>query len=268
MNELESAIVATLQADAQEAAMSTNTPEQQEILDSRLDTLDRRTHSRRLVWGSVAAAAAVVLVVAGVRAVGGPGSGEGTVVSPVRPLFSSTSFGVPFTVQTLPSWLTTQTLSPTAEALEWVTWNRCPQDVQNECIGLSFNRYGSVQLPTSRKAVTFTSYLAYLDQLGSSGKVEISSRTETRVDGRRAVVYDITATLDILDGVGCHALGQEKCDDFYADVPGRYAVIDTDGLDPTGAVLNVWTRAGGVGPAEVGWKEQFDQMLTTLRFTK
>lgn len=265
MNDLEYAITATLRADAQEAAMSTNTPAQQEILESRLDTVDQRSRRQRAVWATVAAVAAVVLVAVGARTFFSGGT-TGQAVAPTKPLFASTDFGVPFSVESLPSWLTTQTLIPTSEALEWVTWNRCPQDVENECIGLSFNRYSSVQSPASRKAVTFTSYLAYLDQLGSSGQVQIASRKETRVDGLRAVVYDIRASSEILDGVGCHELGAAKCDDFFADVPGRYAVIDTGSLDPTGAVLNVWTRAGGVGPAEAGWTEQFDQMLAGLRF--
>jgi hypothetical protein len=265
MTELESAVVAALRAEAEEAAMSTDTPHEQKILDTRLDDLDRRTRNRRIVWTIVAAAAAVVVVAVGARALVRAPQAAAPAAPP--PLFSSSTFGVPFTVESLPSWLTTQSLTPTSESLEWVTWNRCP-DNATECIGLSFNRYGEVQGATSRTPVTYTSYVAYLDQLGSSGQVSISARKETTVDGRNAVVYDITAPKEVLAGVGCHTLGAAECDDFFDGVPGRYAVIDTGDLDPAGAVLNVWTRAGGIGPAEVGWTEQFDTMLASLRFTK
>lgn len=244
--------------------MTTDSQHEQEILESRLDDLDRRTRTRRIVWGTVAAAAAVVVIGVGARAM------QPVAPAPAatqKPLFASTSFGVPFTVQYLPSWLTTDTLLTDGEALEWVNWNRCPQNL-NECIGLSFNRFSSVQLAKSREKVTFASYLAYLDQLGASGKVDITGRRETTVDGRRAVLLDITAPQALLSGLGCNELGSAQCDDFFAEVPGRYAVVDTGSLDPTGAVLVIYTRAGGIGPAEAGWLEQFDQMLTTLRFTK
>jgi hypothetical protein len=263
MTELETAITATLRAEAQGAAMSTDTPHEQEILESRLDLLDRQTKTRRVMWGAVAAVAAVVLVAVGARAFRGPDNA--VVVAPTPPLFASTSFGVPFTVESLPSWLTTQSLGPGSEAREWVIWNRCP-DGGGECIGLQFNRYSEVQGPKSRTTVTFATYLDYLERLGRSGQISITGRTDTTVDGHRAVVYSITSAQGYTNGVGCYSLGQAHCDDFFADVPGRYAVIDTGSLDPDGAVFVVWTRAGGVGPAESGWLEQFDQMLTTLRF--
>jgi hypothetical protein len=266
MNDLELAISAALQAQAQGAAMKTDTPHEQDVLESRLDELDRHTRNRRIVWGAVAAVAAVALVVValGARAYQGATPAPGPVAS-AKPLFASTVFGVPFTVQSLPNWLTSQTLLTDGEAAGWVNWNRCPQN-GNECIGLSFNRYSSVQLAKSRKNVTYATYLAYLDQLGAAGKVQISGRRETTVDGHRAVVFDMTAPSDRVGALGCSLGAAFPCDDIAA-VPARYAVIDTGDLDPTGAVLTVFTRAGRTGPAEVGWLDQFDQMITTLKFT-
>ena len=95
MNELEYAITATLRADAQEAAMATNTPAQQEILESRLDTVDQRSRRQRAVWATVAAVAAVVLVAVGARTFFSGGT-TGQAVAPTKPLFASTDFGVPF----------------------------------------------------------------------------------------------------------------------------------------------------------------------------
>jgi hypothetical protein len=243
--------------------MSTDTPHEQEFLESRLDTIDRTTRTRRVIWGAVAAVAAVVLIAIGARAFRGPD--QVVVVTPKPPLFTSTSFGVPFSVDSLPSWLTTQSVSPTSETRDYVIWNRCPEG-GNECIGLQFNRYYEIHGPTSRSTITFATYLDYLDRLGRSGQVSITGRTDTSVEGHRAVVYSITSQLGKSNGVGCYGQSSSRCDDFFADVPGRYAVIDTGSLDADGAVLVVWTRAGGVGPAESGWLEQFDQMLTTLHF--
>jgi len=264
MNELETAITDLLQAQAQGAAMNTDTEHEAEILSSRLESVDRHAHRQRLIWGVVAAAAAIVLVVVGTRVV--RANGEGQAVSPRHP-FASTNFGVPFTVESFPKWLTTESVTNEEDLYEWVIWNRCP-DHATECIGLQFNRYSHVQGPTARTRVTYASYLAYLDGLGRSGAVTIGNRTTTTVGGRPAVVYTISAPKDILDGVGCHSLYNAPCDDFYAGVPGRYAVVDTGDLDPDGEVMVIWTRAGAVATAEQGWQQQFDQMLATVRFTK
>lgn len=69
MNELETAITATFQAEAEGAAMTTDTTHEHEILSDRLDDVDR--HRRRITWvGAIAAAAAIVPVVVGVRTFG------------------------------------------------------------------------------------------------------------------------------------------------------------------------------------------------------
>ncbi len=265
MNELDTAVAAALHAEARRAAMATDTPHEQEILESRLDQIDDQARRRRILWTSVAAAAAVVLVVVGVRVMRSPGN-DGMVVAPKPSLFASTTFAVPFTVESLPNWLTTESLTPTSESPEWVTWNRCP-DNTTECIGLSFNRYTSVGRE-ARTAVSYLQYVVYLDELGRSGKLTIESRKDAQIDGLSAVVYSIAPQVELSGGTGCQQLVFDECTDFYVDVPGRYAVIDTSSLDPSGAVFVVWTRAGAVGPAEDGWQEQFDEMLTTLRFPR
>jgi len=267
MNELETAITATLRAEAQGAAMSTDTPYEHEILESRLDVIDNETRQRRVLWGTVAAVAAAVLVVVGARAFFGGTDGNGHAVAPTKHLYVSTGFGVPFTVDSLPSWLTTNTLVLDGEHTDALYWNRCPQN-SNECIGLAFTRLSSVKASESSPPVTvdYKGYAAYLDRLGRTGKLSISGRTSTTVDGRPTIVYSITSPTDQPSGLGCHVDQSLACEEFFPGVPGRYAVVDTGSLDPSGAVLVIYTRAGGVGPAESGWLEQFDQMLTTLHF--
>jgi hypothetical protein len=270
MNELETAITDLLRAQAQGAAMNTDTPHEQEILDSRLDTIDHETRRRRAVWGTVAAVAAAVLVIAGARAYFGSSNQGGTVVAPTKPLYASTDFGVPFTVGSFPNWLTTHTLVPDGQHTDAIYWNRCPQ-TSNECIGIAFTRLSSVwtsEAFTSRATVDYRGYLAYLDRLGRSGKLSITGRTSTTVDGRPTVVYSITSPTDQPYGLGCHADESLACEEFFPGVPGRYAVVDTGTLDPKGAVLVIYTRAGGVFAPEAGWLDQFDQMLTTIKFVK
>lgn len=251
--------------------MSTDTPHEQDILESRLDVIDHEnTRTRRALWSTVAAVAAAVLVVVGARAILAGTEDGGTVVSPPRVLFTSTEFGVPFTVDSLPSWLTTHTLIPDGQDAEGLYWNRCPQNVDNECIGVAFTRVsGVVASPQSWPPVPvdYKGFLAYLDRLGRTGKLTISERKPTTIDGRPAVEYSATAPTELTNMLGCHIHGSTRCDEFFPGVPGRYVVVDTGTLDPTGAVLVIYTRAGGVGPAEAGWLEQFDQMLTTVKFT-
>jgi hypothetical protein len=270
MNQLEIAITDSLRAQAQGAAMATDTPHEQEILESRLDVIDHQTHTRRIIWGTVAAVAAAVLIVVGARTFLGSTTSQQDTVGPPAPkhLYTSEGFAVPFTVDSLPSWLTTHTLNLDGQHTDALYWNRCPQN-SNECIGLAFTRMASVKASESapQVKVDYKGYVAYLDRLGRSGKVSITGRRSTTVDGRPAIVYSITSPTDQPTGLGCHVDDTLGCEEFFPGVPGKYAVVDTGSLDPSGAVLVIYTRAGGVGPAEEGWLEQFDQMLTTLKFT-
>jgi hypothetical protein len=68
MNDLETAITATLQANAREAAMSTDTTRESERLERRLDAIE---HRRRSVWVGIVAAAAAAVIVGGVFVVAG-----------------------------------------------------------------------------------------------------------------------------------------------------------------------------------------------------
>lgn len=264
MSILESALSSALHHEAEEIAMDTDMNAGRSAHDARLDHVDAGRRRRRWVAG-LAAAAVVVAVLALVISVVRPGAAPVPPVQQPEPEFSSTTFGVPFTTD-LPEWTDelSSTTSPTAEDASFVTWNRCP-DPAVECIGLSFNRYTAViRDGVSTPVTSAAGYVAHLEALASDGAIAITGREATTIDGRAATVLSITGVDDLPSGLGCH--GDGSCDQFFPDVPGRYAVVDTGSLDPEDAVLVLWIRAGAVAAAEVGWLADFDDTLTSFRF--
>jgi hypothetical protein len=261
MNPIQAQLRDVLRAEAREAAMSTQTQHEFEVLTSRLEALDRRSRTQRIILAAVAAVAALLAGAALVSFLRAP---QVAPVVPPEPDFTSTSFGVPFSVD-LPAWTDqlSSTTSPTSEAPGWVTWNRCP-DPETECIGLSFNRYSTVNRDGVRTPVTVSSYYDYLKSLAADDQIDITGEQPATVDGRPAIVLTITGKEDLPNGLGCHRDG--SCDQFFPGVPGRYAIVDTQGLDPQGAVLVLWTRSGAVAAAESTWLDDFDKTLASFRF--
>jgi hypothetical protein len=212
----------------------------------------------------MAAVAALAVVVVGYRLIAPkPTPTPLPVVTPTYD-FSSTQFGLPFSVD-LPGWVRTSTLVPVSEKSEWVTWNRCP-DNETECIGVSFNRNETLLQSDRYVAVSYSGYIAYLDGLAKSGAIKITERSTRQVGGRPATVMSILPLRDVPGGAGCHA--DTTCEDFYEGVRSRYAVIDTATVDPDGEFLAVWTRAGALAAPEVAWLSDFDAMLAALTFDR
>jgi hypothetical protein len=280
MNDLESVLSAALRDEAEEISMSVDMNKGGAQLDQRLDDVDRsKRRTRWLVVAASAAAAVAVAVLAwrGLSTTSTLPVEPGPVPSSSSPSpsspgpsptkgFTSTAFGVPF-VADLPRW--TGSLDtpnwPTSQQPEWVTWNRCP-DPATECVGLSFNRYSYVydEKKSQYVKVGYTSYLAYLENLRKTGLIDITDRTALTVGGRPATLFAITGRADLPSGIGCHS--DTTCDNFGDGLQGYYTVVDPAGLDPDGAVLVIWTRAGAVAAPEKAWVEDYRAMLTGLRF--
>ena len=106
MNEFEHAVVATLRADAQEAAMSTDTAREAEVLHDRLDRIDHGTRVRRTWVGVVALAAAAAVAFAALALWPHLNrSAEPAAPSPSSSTSYTSAFFVdPFTA-TLPAWV-------------------------------------------------------------------------------------------------------------------------------------------------------------------
>lgn len=280
MTELEYAITATLRAESQEAAVTTDTASESQKLDARLDAVDR-THRHR-TWTLVAvAAAAVVVAVVGVRALGGSSSGE--VIAPVPQVgksYSTSSFIVPFTV-TLPAW-TNGILAPATEETDrHVVWEQsdctkgggpvlCPDGSDARLRFVTpVNLYRPQDGPVSSPVPDYTGYVAYLRALGPTGDASVSEVSATKVDGRPATVLTITPRAALYGALGCEAPfdAAKDCwgivDDDKTHVFLRLAVIDVGGTTP----LLTWTRVNRSNPQSPRLMAEFDTMLTTLRLT-
>ena len=276
MNDFESALSTALRAEAEEISMNVDMHEGAEVLSNRLDDAERS--KRRGTWikaatGVLAVAATIAVIAFGVNAIRSDHKSDP--VSPTVPRFTSGgtnpgvigTFGVPFSVE-LPPWARGTGPTYHNEEPADVIWNRCPQNVDNECIGLQFDRIGTVGWP-KRTPVTYASFLAHLRTLATQGKITITDTTPTTVGGRPASVMSVFSPGGLENGLGCHSQtvdSLDQCVGFFAGVPGRYAVVDTGSLDPDRQVMVIWSDAGAVAAAEEGWQQQFDHMLTTVRF--
>jgi hypothetical protein len=272
MNPFESTLVSALHDEASEIAMSADLNEGREILDHRLDDVDRGRRRWQIVAGVVAAAAAIAAVafVAVGRPAAAPQPTDPTsspTSSPSRTgsaAFESSQFAFPLTVRT-PQWVTESMDAPTSENLRHVTWNRCENDI---CIGLTFLSLSKLDpfslVPRDDTAMPgYRSYLDYLDSLVADGKATITERGSRQVGGRPATVLTVTPLTEVPDGVGCEAGDgtSDDCWDFFEGVATRMAVVDVGSANP----LVILTRTPPDNVNGPTWVAQFDPMLDTVR---
>lgn len=272
MNVFESTLASALHDEAQEMAMSTDLNDGREILDNRLDDVDRGRRRWQVVGGLVAAAAAVGVVA--FLAVGRPTAAPqpadpspSPTSSPSRAgsaTFDSSEFAFPFTVRA-PQWVTESMDAPTSENLRHVTWNRCENDI---CIGLTFLSLSVLHevgesSPAGRPMPSYSEYLAYLDGLVASGRATITERASRTVGGRPATVMLVTPLKLTPSGVGCEAGDgtRDDCWDFFEGVPTRMAIVDVGSANP----LVMLTRTPSDNVDGSAWMAQFDPMLDTVQ---
>jgi hypothetical protein len=255
MTTLESAIAATLRAEAEEAAMTTDTPTEFEVLSSRLDDLDASQRRRRRTWLVAAAAAVVLAVVAAVvlRPTSAP-------VAPAQPdagsgiVFRSLVFDRPFSLR-LPAWYAEVGREATQESEQRVTFNRCPGDPV--CIGLDVYAFTPTTAPGG--GATRPGMMAAYDSLAASGALRLTDRLDREVGGLAATTFSVIVTRTVEDGLGCFDNG--SCEGFYERDEARYAVVET----PDGLVV-VGMRTFADNPYADEWLAQFDQVLDGMRF--
>lgn len=255
MTALESAIVATLRAEAEEAAMTTDSPGEFEVLSSRLDDLDDLQRRRRRTWLVAAAAAAVLAVVAVVvlRPTSAP-------VAPAQPdagsgiVFRSLVFDRPFSLR-LPAWFAEVGREATEESEQRVTFNRCPGDPV--CIGLDVYAFTPTTAPGG--GATRPGMLAAYESLAASGALRLTERVDREVGGMPATTFSATVARTVEDGLGCFENG--SCEGFYERNEARYAVIEA----PEGLVV-IGMRTFSNNPRAAEWLGQFGQVLDGMRF--
>ena len=265
MTELETAIVATLRAEAEGAAMTTDTTHEHDILENRLDHVDQRR--RRVTWlGAVAAAVTIVLVVVGARAFTSSRTPEPVAPSPSAsaPRHVTTAFR-PTVSMVLPPWVATGKAVISRETDREAIWSVCDGD----CGKAPASVLGVVAIasvldpsaPTGFSTVTKPEQLlASLDRAAAAGSLAILERTTTTVDGFPATVMSLDELRSVPNGFGCELVNGQACFDLLADWD-RIAVIDYGGATVV-VVASMPRTAPSATKADIA--SQFDQMLTTL----
>jgi hypothetical protein len=266
MTDLEVAISASLQAQAQGAAMTTDSQHEQEILESRLNDIDRRTRTRRIVWGTIAAAAAAVVVAIGARTLSAT-TAPPPASSPA-PRYTSTSF-VPTVSFELPQWIRDSASIRSGGTGAELFWRACWDD---SCPGvdpstLLFLDIRSVRLGrASTDVAPITSAQQLLDRLDEMQRLEevdLSERAPVSVDGHPGTLLTVREKATITDGFACESADGAGCFGLNAGDWDRIVILDYGSQ-----VLLIGASTVATNPELPLIGTQFDQMLTTLRFTK
>jgi hypothetical protein len=256
MTELETAITATLRADAQEAAMSTDTASESQKLKARLDDADR-ARRRRTTFTALVAAAAVVVVAAGAVVLAGRGAGGHTVVPPAQGSTHSDRYFTPPFTMSLPAWVVENDVkSHDNDGYSW--WPSC--DVPSTCTDLSVSRFDNLQVDGLGPRLTFDSYVAHLADLAARKVITITGSLDRTVDGRRAVEIDATSTTGEQLVLGCAGA---SCQDVQPDMTMRYVVVDM-GTGQTPVVI--FSETSKKNPQGAAWLSQLDTVLSSIRF--
>ena len=267
MNDLELAITATLRADAREAAMSTDTSHEYELLEGRMDDLDHQR--RRRMWvGGVAAAAAIVLLAVGARALGAGGTvqpaGPGPSATPA-PRFTSSSFA-PVTSLVLPEWIVSSdalNVGGSPGELTWrACWENCPGVDPSTMLFLGVESVrtgrGSSEYTAVTSAQQFLDRLAEMQRLD---EISLSDRTQVVVDGHPGTLLTVQEKSTITDGFACESVLGTECFDLNAGDWDRLVVLDYDSQ-----ILVIAASTVATNPELPRIRSQFEQMLPTVRF--
>lgn len=264
MNDLELAITASLRVDAEEASMKTDTNQEYEVLEGRLDEVDR--HRRRRVWAGVtAAAAAVVLIALAVRALGGTPAPHPAGPTPA-PRFTSTEFS-PTTSLVLPAWIQDSPSVRSGGNDGEVTWRSCWDGTCPgvEPSGLLVFTVGSAR--TGRASPDFVpirsaaDLLARFDEMQRLGEVTLSDRTPVVVDGHAGTMLSIEERATITDAFACEAAIGTRCWDLNTGDWDRIVVLDRGSQ-----VLVLAASTSSTNPERASIQQQFEHMLPSVRF--
>ena len=267
MNDLELAITATLRADAQEAAMSTDTSHEYELLEGRLDDVDHRR--RRRMWvGGVAAAAAIVLLAVGARALGAGATvqpaGPGPSATPA-PRFTSSSFA-PVTSLVLPEWIvSSDALNSVGNSgeLTWrACWENCTGGQPSTMLFLGVQSFRTGRGSSEYTAVTSSQqFLDRLAEMQQFGQISLSDRSQVVVDGHPGTILSVQEKATITDGFACESALGTSCFDLNAHDWDRLVVLDYNSR-----VLVIAASTAADNPELPKIQSQFEQMLPTIRF--
>lgn len=273
MNDLDALIRDTLRADAQEASVKTDTPQELHELTARLDHVDRRRRTTR-VWAGLAAVAAVVIAVAvvvsgafrsqtSVPPVGTPSPSASTKATTYD---ITTSTLTPQVAASLPVWAASSTPQRAPGLQAWGQAQGC-----STCSApAAADRFIVLTTPPyfyapgdPQKIVAAPSYaelLAATLSPAAQGTNPVSDRVDTTVDGRPAVILTTRGTASP-GSIGCSNATDKPADCWVGgtDVLARTAIIDVDGRPLVVSVLQ-----DASSPDTAGLLADFQQVLTTI----
>ncbi len=252
MSTFEQTLATALHDESREISMSVDMSDGYEIVEQRMDSVDRR----RRVWTWVGVAAAVAAVVVAAVLVRPAASPAGLVEPASGPEFRTTQFQPGFTAN-LPAWVAEVMSRPTDETADTVTWNRC--EGEPVCIGLDAYTIRHLERDSTQPA-TYDGYLTHLEGLRQDGAFAVTDSRALTVDGRPATVLTMVTVGGTADGMGCFSV--LRCQDFYERNVARYAVIDTGG-----APLVIGMRTFSANPQGQQWIDQLEGMLATMRLS-
>lgn len=274
MTDLDSAVIATLRAEAREAGMRTNSREQYEELSDRLDAVDR-THarSRWLLAVGVAATLVVAMVVVGRPAPSGPLVGS----EPPSPAESQSGMRYtatnlePDATVTLPGWTASALIDWKAYQGVLFTEGPCGEPAgavacsEADDLKLRLESVTSFIPEPAAPQVLDPSYadvLGHLDALADGDVVVVADRGETEVAGRPATVMTLTAMHDAAGALGCPTVGTPKgeCYPLIAGRTVRLALVDQGAKPPTLLYVSTNTDA----PDSPDRLAELDAMLETV----
>lgn len=243
--------------------MKTDTNQEYEVLEGRLDGIDR--NRRRRVWAGVAAAAVVVLIALSARAL--LSDGEENAVSPSpAPRFTSTGF-VPDTSLVLPPWIRqSQSLTSGGDKTE-LYWRACWDET---CPGVEPSTllvFTVQSVRTGRATADFVpirssgELLARFDEMERLEEVTLSDRTPVVVDGHAATLISVQERSTITDGFACEGTAGDSCFNLNTGDWDRIVVLDRGSQ-----VLVLAASTSSTNPERASIQQQFEQMLPSVRF--
>lgn len=269
MTSIESAIVATLRADADDASRSTDTAAEARLLDDRLDAVDRSRN--RLRWGglaAVAALAAAAVVVAAVS-IGRPTAEvppAGPSSTPSEWSDSAEILGRP--VLDVPAWAAG--ITPLQAPRRFVRWAQsdctsdCAAGADKKLVLLFPYTAWDDAVGTTSDLLDVSSYVATIDSLRSRNVMQVSQWSPLpTANGGTAQVAVLQPYADQPAVLGCEQLGDSVggCRGLSANTRNVVAVVDAGH-----APLVVWLSARGDTDA-AAQDAEMAQVLSSLRFT-
>lgn len=284
MNPFESTLVSALREQARETAMNTDLNNGVDILENRLDDVDRSRRRRQVIGGLAAAAAAVAAIA--FLALGRPTAAPPVDPGPTTPASvrtwastddgsSTTAFGRPLSFA-LPQVLSDASFV-TNETPAWISLAQsyCAGTADDPCADgqdVKLRVIAPVQIydpafaPDPSPMPGYEAYVRFIESLNGKHSVQ-SEHRELVVDGHDVTVLSVVTSGNPDGAIGCDAVGlpRDQCWG-YAAVPVDPAYLRLAIIDQGRTPVIMWLEVNASNPDRQRFAAEFDRTLTTVRF--